>query len=90
MLEPGRRYSAVEPGRSGGVCGGSLTALAAQWKRQAIISGACRRLAASPHTSCHSTSWWSCAVHSQRCSSSAVAKAKRPVVSHLLAVSEPG
>ena len=89
MGEPGSRYSEVEPGRSGGVCGGSLTALAAQWKTSVSISGAWRRLAASPQTSCHSSSWCSCAVHSQRCSSSAVAKAKRPVVSHLEAVSEP-
>ena len=40
------RGGGVLPGRSGGVCGGSLTALAAQWKMHAISSGAWRRLAA--------------------------------------------
>ena len=43
-------------------------------------------MAASPHTSCHRTSWCSCAEQSQLCSSSAVAKANRPVVSHLVRV----
>ena len=88
-IEPRKTYFRVPSVDVGGVVCGSRIALAVRWKRKQSSSGAWRRLAASPQIRYHSTSWWSWAWQSQRCSSSAELNWKRPVESHELAVSDP-